>query len=136
MKTQKQITEFINTLNDYEGFIRYSHRPLQTETDIFIQGNAPHVDDTEGFIIEGHFCNGRESITINQVNDKWYIDRTDINDIAQEDIVEFLTFPQGFDYRVKMAQIWQEERQELCENFPVRKLKKIVFAGFQQGDRQ
>jgi CRISPR type III-associated protein (TIGR04423 family) len=33
-----------------------------------------------------------------------------------------------------MAQIWEEENDPLCENMPVMKLKKVVFAGFRKGD--
>jgi len=35
-----------------------------------------------------------------------------------------------------MAQIWEPENDKLCENMPVMKLKKVVFAGFTKGDNQ
>jgi CRISPR type III-associated protein (TIGR04423 family) len=31
-----------------------------------------------------------------------------------------------------MAQIWREEPDELCEGMSVKKLQKVVFAGFEE----
>ena len=36
--------------------------------------------------------------------------------------------------KVKMAQIWVAEEDELCDGMKVNKLKKVVFAGFAKGD--
>ena len=32
-----------------------------------------------------------------------------------------------------MAQIWEEVEDKECENMKVKKLKKVVFAGFENG---
>lgn len=35
--------------------------------------------------------------------------------------------------KVRMAQIWEEREDNLCEGMKVKKLKKVVFIGF-EGD--
>ena len=66
-----------------------------------------------------------------QINDSWLISTTDILNI--KDTQEYLTDIQDFNYKVKMAQIWEEVEDDLCEIMPVKKLQKVVFAGFVNG---
>ena len=39
------------------------------------------------------------------------------------------------DIKIKMAQIWEEENDRLCENLPVLRLQKTVFAGFVKDEK-
>jgi len=129
---KQKVIEYINNLQNYQGYVQFSHRPIEKSKDIFLDNN-PQIKDEEGFVYEAHFCNGKESIAIKQINDGWFISKTDISNIDKNDIQEFITDIEKFDYKVKMAQIWEEVGDELCENMPVKKLKKVVFAGFING---
>ena len=128
-KTKEEIVEYINNLAGYQGYIQYSNRPIDKKTDIFIKDD-PKVELNGGFIYEAHFCNGNQSISIKQLNDSWYIDETDILNIPSSDIENFITDIENFP-KVKMAQIWEKKKDELCEDMEVMKLKKVVFVGFE-----
>ena len=114
--------------------MQFLHRPIEKSKDIFL-GNDPQVKDEDGFIYEAHFCNDKESVSIKQINNSWLVSKTDISNISSSDMQEFITDIEKFNYKAKMAQIWEEVEDELCENMKVKKLKKVVFAGF-EGDKK
>ena len=132
MKNKKEVIDYINELQGYQGYVQFSHRPIDKSKDIFLDNN-PKIEDEEGFIYEAHFCNGKESISIRQINNSWLVSKTDISNIDKNDMQEFITDIEKFNYKVKMAQIWEEVKDELCENMEVKKLTKVVFAGFING---
>jgi len=137
MKSKKEVVEYINTkLQEYEGYVQFSHRPLDKERDLFYNEKKVEVQDEEGFIYEAHFCNGKTSVTIKQINDGWSISKTDISDVPDSDIESYISKVEGFNYKVKMAQIWESEPDPLCEGMDVKKLKKVVFAGFEKGGKR
>jgi len=129
-KTKEEIIEYINNLKGYQGYIQYSNRPINKDNDIFTITD-PKVDLQDGFIYEAYFCNGNQSISIKQLNDSWYISQTTIEDIPATDIQTFISDIEKLP-KIKMAQIWEEKEDELCENMSVKKLKKVVFAGFEE----
>lgn len=133
MKSKKEVVEYINTLQGYEGYVQFSHRPIE-EKDLFHNGKKVEIDDESGFVYEAHFWNESEkkSIAIKQINDVWLVDETDISSIADEDTQ---IYHASHGLKVRMAQVWEEENDPLCENMPVRKLKRVVFAGF-EGEKQ
>jgi CRISPR type III-associated protein (TIGR04423 family) len=126
-----KIIEYINTLQGYEGYTQFSHRPIDQDKDIFYEGKYPKVEDEAGFIFEAHFCNGIKSISIRQINDSWLVSKTDISNIVDEDIQDYISDIEGFNYKIKMAQIWEKKPDDLCANMEVKKLTKVVFAGFE-----
>ena len=130
LEEKKDVINEINSLNSYKGYVQWSHRPIDKEKDIFVD-KEPLVTDENGFILEAHFCNDSESVMIRQINNNWHISKTDITNIPQEDTQKYLSDIENFPYYVKMAQIWEEESDPLCENMKVKKLKKVVFAGFE-----
>jgi len=134
LDTKQQVIEYINNLQNYQGYVQFSHRPIEKSKDIFLDNN-PQIEDEDGFIYEAHFCNGKESISIRQINNSWLVSKTDISNISSSDMQEFITDIEKFNYKAKMAQIWEEVEDELCENMKVKKLKKVVFAGF-EGDKK
>ena len=134
MTNKKEVIDYINELQGYQGYVQFSHRKIDKSKDIFLDNN-PQIEDEDGFIYEAHFCNGKESIAIRQINNSWLISKTDISNIDKNDMQEFITDIEKFNYKVKMAQIWEEVEDELCENMKVKKLKKVVFAGF-EGDKK
>ncbi len=126
-KNRTEIIEYINTLGGYEGYVQFSHRPIELNKDIFID-NDPKVADEEGFVYEAHFSNGVESVAIRQMNDAWLVS------IASIDNADLETFHGISDLKINMAQIWETKIDHLCEGMEVTKLKKVVFAGFAKGE--
>jgi len=131
-KNKEEIIEYINTLKNYQGYVQFSHRPINKEKDIFITTD-PKVKNEEGFIYEAHFCNAKESISIKQINDSWLVSETNTSNIPDEDKQTYMSDIEKFP-NIIMAQIWKEEKDELCEGMKVKKLKAVVFAGFKKGD--
>jgi CRISPR type III-associated protein (TIGR04423 family) len=130
---KSKVIEYINNLKDYKGYVQFSHRPIDKSKDIFVDSNIK-VDDEDGFIYEAHFCNNKDSISIKQINNYWLISTTDISNIDRNDTQNYKSDIENFDYDIKMAQIWEECEDEYCENMKVRKITKVVFAGFEKGD--
>ena len=138
-KNKEEIIEYINSLEDYRGYIQFSHRPINKDEqgkyidrDIFIDKD-PKVENENGFIYEAHFCNGQKSIMIRQINNSWIVSETVISQVSKDDIQSYISDIQDFDYKIKMAQIWAEEEDEFCNRMKVKKLKKVVFVGFNNG---
>ncbi len=142
---KEDIIKIINEkYKDYEGYVQFSHRPIDKEKDIFFEGKKVNISDEDGFIYEAHFYNGTESIQIKQINDSWLIS-TSVN-ISDKDIQLYVSDIKDFNYKIKMAQIWEAEEDLLCEldknskdetikGFKVKKLKKVVFVGFKKEDQ-
>lgn len=126
-KNETEIIEYINTLKGCEGYIQMSDAPIK---DIWTTPSTITFIPQSGFIYEAHFFNGKDSIAIRQMNDAWYVDET--KDVPLTD-TQIYYAKQSL--KVRMAQIWEEEDDLLCENMPVLKLEKVVFAGF-AGDKQ
>lgn len=126
-KNRTEIIAYINSLSGYEGYVQFSHRPIDIQKDIFREAN-PKVENEKGFIYEAHFSNGIESISIRQLNESWLVSTTNITNAELE------TFHAIADLKVNMAQIWEAKEDTLCENMKVMKLEKVVFAGFEKGD--
>jgi CRISPR type III-associated protein (TIGR04423 family) len=123
---QKEIIEYINGLTGYEGYIQFSHRPIDIEKDVFIDQD-PNVKDEEGFILEAHFFDGSNGVTIRQINDEWVVDENKsivLNNVNSYYAVDTL--------EVNMAQIWTPKRDKYCADFEVLKLEKVVFVGFKK----
>ena len=124
-----EVIDYINNLKGFRGYVQFSHRPLDLAKDIFTD-NDPKVDNENGFVYEAHFANENEYITIKQSNNGWTVDRGSLKNI------EIKKFHGIAGNKVKMEQIWQEDSDELCEDMIVKKLKKVVFAGFVEGDEK
>ena len=127
-KNRTEVIEYINSLKEYEGYVQFSHRPIDLERDLFPRTEDIELDNQQSFVYEAHFCNGQESIMIRQQNADWVVSKTDISS------AEFETFHGIAGLKVKMAQIWEEKPDELCEGMKVNKLQKVVFAGFEKGE--
>lgn len=132
-KTKEEIVRYINTLKGYEGYVQFSHRPIDRERDIFYDNKEVKIEDEKGFIYEAHFCNGIESIAIRQINGSWLVSTTDIPEIKSEDTQSYISDIESFNHNIKMAQIWKTEEDDLCADMQVMKLEKVVFVGFENG---
>lgn len=134
--TQETIIDYINNLKGYQGYIQMSDKPI---SDIWENFSDISFTPSSGFVYEAYFFNGIDSISIKQINDGWLVSKTNISkqleakkqDKNYEDIQ---TYHAINGLKVKMVQIWESENDSFCENTPVLKLKKVVFAGFVKGD--
>lgn len=127
--SKEQIFTFVNNLKGYQGYIQFSDRPIEN---IWTSYSNIEIESTKGFIYEAHFYNGKESIAIKQINESWLVSKTDVTNISDKDKNSYIS-KKG---KIKMAQIWEEENDPLCENLSVLKLKKVVFVGFEQGEQK
>jgi len=131
--SETEIIKYINNLQGYQGYIQYSNRPIDKKEDIFLQDTAK-VNLKGGFIYEAHFYNDTDnkSISVKQINSSWLVSETVISNIDKNDIQTYKSDIQDWNYNIKMAQIWEEVEDKECENMKVKKLKKVVFAGFKK----
>jgi CRISPR type III-associated protein (TIGR04423 family) len=123
-KNETEIIDYINTLKGHQGYIQMSDKPI---TDIWKEFSDINFAPQSGFVYEAHFFNGADSIAIKQINESWYVDKNE--NITLEDMQTYIG-KNGL--KVRMAQIWSDGTDELCENMKVKKLQKVVFAGFVQ----
>jgi len=128
--TKESIKTYINSLKNYQGYIQFSDTPIR-ECDIFREFQDIKLSLTKGFIYEAHFFNGEDSIAIKQVNNTWIVD-----DVKKVDTTNKKIYHAIENLEVEMAQIWEAEEDEFCENMKVKKLKKVVFAGFKSKNKQ
>ena len=125
---EKELIDVINSLENYEGYVQFSHRGIEKERDIFIAKEINVAKDEHGFIYEAHFFNAlkRVSQEIKYINGLWYL--SEVEQVPSSDEVSYKA---RFGNSVKMAQIWEEQEDALCEDMRVKKLKKVVFSGFE-----
>lgn len=136
-KNRDEILEYINKLNGYEGYIQRLGSKI-SEDDIFFKRNINVNLQPNEYIYEAHFFSKskNKSVSVRQINDTWFVDEVSLNKDdkcnSNEAPVEvcFEEFYSKFEAKIKMAQIWEKENDELCEGLHVFKLKKVVFAGF------
>ena len=151
-KNRDEILRYVNdNLKDYEGHIQLMGKKIDKEQ-LFLAGERTPGLGNDDLIYEAHFFNAdlKNSISIRQINDSWFVDETDLKSIDLDplknpDVKEFHSkfkpeFSAKFkDVKIKMVQIWEDEKDEFCEvpqgngtleGLPVLKLQKIVFAGF------
>ncbi len=129
-KNRSEIIDYINNLKGYCGYVQFSNRPIE---DIYKTYSDINVEEKGGFVYEAHFFNGTDSISIKQINDSWLV--SEIKNIPLDDTQTYIAKD---NLKVTMAQIWtnkedEESIDEFCEGMKVKKLKKVVFAGF-EGD--
>jgi len=126
---KEDVIAYINEhFQDYEGYVQFSHRPINISTDVFIN-TRPKVNDEVGFVYEAHFSNGKESVAIRQMNAMWKLSTTNIDNVEVE------TFYAIADLKVKMAHIWKLKEDEHCLSMDVLNIDKVVFAGFAGGEK-
>jgi len=124
IESKTEVVDYINGLKGYRGYVQFSHREIDLEKDLF-KTKDPEVSNEIGFVYEAHFFNGERAVAIRQLHDKWYADITE--NVCLDDANVF----QSIAGNVYMAQIWRDEVDTLlCEGMTVKRLHKVVFAGF------
>ena len=125
---KEEVVDYINALKGYEGYVQFSHRPIEMERDVFLECD-PKVEDEKGFVLEAHFFNGSDAVSIRQVNAEWVVDES--SNVSLDNVECYHAIG---DLKIKMAQIWMPKKDENCSNMEVMKLEKVVFAGFEKGE--
>ena len=131
-KNRDEILRYINDdLKDYEGYIQPMGKKIDEDC-LFLDGKHAADLNKDEPILEAHFFSESKntSISIRQINDCWLVSEVDLNKVAITDIDINIFYPKFGDFKIKMAQIWEDEIDELCGKIPVLKFKKAVFAGF------
>jgi len=132
-----KLIEDIKKLKNYEGYIQFSDTKIRV-CDIFQKDDIfTKIEPTKGFIYEAHFYNEttKTSIGIKQVNNNWLVSKRVLTDAEydvsyEEYISDIKNLP-----KITMAQIWEVKPDTLCEDMKVKKLKKVVFAGFESSTK-
>lgn len=145
-KNKDEILKYVNeNLKGYEGYIQLMGEKID-EKHLFLAGErTPGLGEDE-LIYEAHFFDekSKKSVSIRQINDAWFVDETELNKVALEESDIKTFYPKFGNFKIKMAQIWQDEKDEFCEvpqdngtleGLPVLKLQKIVFAGFVKDEK-
>lgn len=145
-KNRDEILKYVNeNLKGYEGYIQLMGEKIDEKHLFLADERTPGLGEDE-LIYEAHFFNAnlKKSISIRQINDAWFVDETELNKVALEESDIKTFYPKFGNFKIKMAQIWQDEKDEFCEvlredgtreSLPVLKLQKIVFAGFVKDEK-
>ena len=136
-KNRDEILKYVNeNLKGYEGYIQLMGKKIDKEH-LFLEGERDPSLGEDELIYEAHFFSKSEnkSVSIRQINDGWFVDEVDLNKVTLEENGTKTFYSKFSDFKIKMAQIWEEENDKLCENLPVLKLQKIVFAGFEKDEK-
>jgi hypothetical protein len=140
-KNRDEILKYVNeNLKGYEGYIQLMGEKID-EKHLFLAGERTPDLGKDELIYEAHFFDekSKKSVSIRQINDAWFVDETELNKVALEESDIKTFYPKFGNFKIKMAQIWQNEKDEFCEvlredgtreGLSVLKLQKIVFAGF------
>jgi CRISPR type III-associated protein (TIGR04423 family) len=133
------ITIYTN-LNDissvnYEGYIWMSD-----ETEPTVLNNKSFdfsIIETNPFIVEALLFDAKNKISIHVTHDGAYkINSFDLNKLKEQKIElvekEYLPHRLKGVEKVHFVQLWKEENDPLCNDFPVLELKATVFCGFKK----
>ena len=131
---KEKLIEDIKKLRNYEGYIQFSDTKIRA-CDLFQKDDdiATKIEPTKGFIYEAHFYNEitKTSIAIKQLNGSLLVSETVLTDEKYDvSYEEYISDIEKFS-KIRMAQIWEAESDTLCEDMKVKKLQKVIFAGFE-----
>jgi CRISPR type III-associated protein (TIGR04423 family) len=122
---QQDLIEVLKKLEGYEGYVQFSHEKFKIIDPTQIE--LPEKKDA--FLVEAHYYSKAEqkSAIIRYHAGAWYQDNVELKNIQEQDSH---TYVSKANINVRQSQVWVEEEDECCLNWKVKKLKKVVFAGF------
>ncbi len=137
LKSREVLKEFYNGLNDkYEGYVQMSDSRITSKYLFKTAKNLPNWEELHNeinYILEMALFDpmSKKSILIRQQNSEWLV----IDKILDEDEPTDLYFTLTEDTpKIKIAQIWEEEKNEFCLGLDVLEPKYLLFAGFEKGE--
>ena len=125
----KTYYEKLNT--QYEGYIQMSDRRIENifETPTILpKWNELHKGINYILEVALYEPNTKMSILIRQQNDTWLILEKKLE--GDEPTDSFFTLKDNL--KMKISQIWEEEKNEFCNNLEVLEAKYLMFAGFEK----
>ena len=137
LKSREELEAFYNGLTDkYEGYVQMSDSRITSKYLFKIAKKLPNWEELHNeinYILEMALFDpmSKKSILIRQQNSEWLV----IDKILDEDEPTDLYFTLTEDTpKIKIAQIWEEEKNEFCLGLDVLEPKYLLFAGFEKGE--
>ena len=134
LKSREDLKEFYNGLNDaYEGYVQMSDARITSHHLFKTPQTLPKweaLHNEVNYILEMALFNpvSKQSILIRQQNSKWLVIDKKLED--NEPTESFFTLTEDTP-KMKIAQIWEEEKNEFCLDMGVLEPKYLLFAGFE-----
>jgi CRISPR type III-associated protein (TIGR04423 family) len=124
----------LNDINEVKNYVEKFHnasgycKDLSNKNFIVFENEKVKISE---FPYEIVFKNNDKSVIIRYINNRWYVDETDLKnlDIKENDILEFLSVNE-VDKNIVLVQIWEE--YELYEGLRTKRIKKVIFYGFKE----
>jgi len=138
LKSREELKEFYNGLNsEYEGYIQMSDGRIKSEHLFKTAQNLPKWEELHNevnYILEMALYepNTKRSILIRQQNSEWLVIDKKLE--GNEPTDSFFTLTEKTP-KMKIAQIWEEEKSEFCLGLDVLEPKYLLFAGFEKEKR-
>jgi CRISPR type III-associated protein (TIGR04423 family) len=145
LKSREALKKFYDNLNDkYEGYVQMSDSRIEPKHLFKTTQTLPKWDelhDDINYIVEMALFNPstKQSILIRQQNSEWLV----IERVLEEEEIKkcdskydskcdlFFTLIEDT-LKMKIAQIWEEEKNEFCLDMEVLEPKYLLFAGFEK----
>jgi len=133
---KEELKRFYNSLNaKFEGYIQMSDRRIEDKYIFSTPSNLPKWEELHqgNFIVELVLFDkeSNRSILVRQANDTWIVIDKKLN--GNEDIEKFYTLKENL--KMKIAQIWETEKDEFCLDMEVLEPKYLLFAGFEKDEK-
>jgi len=132
LKTKYELKIYFEELNgEYVGYIQMSDSRFKVEHLLYTKKKLPSWDTLHrggiNYILEMALFDGTQSILVRQHNEKFLVLECDVDGSEPTDSY-FIATPEA--YKMKIAQIWEDEESEFGEHWNVLEPKALMFAGF------
>jgi len=135
LKSREELEAFYNGLTDkYEGYVQMSDGRIEPKHLFKTAQTLPKWEELHNdvnYILEMGLFNPvtKQSILIRQQNSEWLVIDKKLE--GNEPIDQFFTLTKDTP-KMKIAQIWEEEKSEFCLGLDVLEPKYLLFAGFSE----
>jgi len=139
IKNRDELKEFYNGLNDkYEGYVQMSDARIEPKYLFKTAQILPKWEELHNevnYILEMAIFNpvSKQSILIRQQNSEWLVTKRVLEEDEINKSDSFFTLTENTP-KMKIAQIWEEEKNEFCLGLDVLEPKYLLFAGFEKGE--
>jgi CRISPR type III-associated protein (TIGR04423 family) len=137
IKSRDALKEFYNGLNDeYEGYVQMSDSRIKNHHLFKTSQTLPKweaLHNEVNYVLEMALFNPstKQSILIRQQNSEWLVIEKKLE--GNEPTESFFTLTEDTP-KMRIAQIWEEEKNEFCLDLDVLEPKYLLFAGFEKGE--
>jgi len=138
IKNRNELKKFYNSLTDkYQGYVQMSDSRIKDNHIFKIAQILPKWEDLhnevnyilEMALYEPNSKPSNRSILIRQQNSEWLVIDRKLTQKEIENSDSFFTLIKDTP-KMKIAQIWEEEKNEFCLDMEVLEPKYLLFAGF------